>query len=102
VQTKAEFTKLPRVTVRFFTALRAIAGEDEAEIQARDVREALTVLANKYGAEFKESLFDPEGKIDLRFYRIFVNKQVLTPQDGLEKSLHDGDLLQIFPPVVGG
>jgi len=93
---------LARVTVRLFTALRAIAGEDEAQIEAGDVREALLVLAKKYGTEFKESLFDPEGKIDLRFYRIFLNKQVLTPQDGLEKPLHDGDLLQIFPPVVGG
>ena len=93
---------MARVTVRLFTALRAIAGEDEAQIEAGDVREALLVLAKKYGTEFKESLFDPEGKIDLRFYRIFLNKQVLTPQDGLEKPLHDGDLLQIFPPVVGG
>jgi MoaD family protein len=94
---------LARVTVRLFTALRAIADEDEAQIEAGDVREALGVLAKKYGTEFKESLFDPEGKIDLRFYRIFfLNEQVLTPQDGLEKPLHDGDLLQIFPPVVGG
>ena len=102
MQTKTECPKLARVTVRLFTALRAIAGEDEAQIEAGDVREALLVLAKKYGTEFKESLFDPEGKIDLRFYRIFLNKQVLTPQDGLEKPLHDGDLLQIFPPVVGG
>jgi MoaD family protein len=93
---------LPRVTVRLFTALRAIAGEDEAQIDAGDVHEALVALAKKYGTEFKESLFDPEGKIDLRFYRIFLNKQVLTAQDGLEKTLRDGDLLQIFPPVVGG
>ena len=93
---------MARVTVRLFTALRAIAGEDEAQIEAGDVREALEVLVKKYGPEFKESLFDSEGQIDLRFYRIFLNKQVLTPQDGLERPLQDGDIVQIFPPVVGG
>lgn len=93
---------MARVTVRLFTALRAIAGEDETQVEARDVGGALTTLADKYGSEFKESLFDSQGKIDLRFYRIFLNKEVLTPQRGLETPLHDGDLLQIFPPVVGG
>lgn len=102
MQAKTECAKLARVTVRLFTALRAIAGEDEVQVEAGDVREALEVLVKKYGAEFKESLFDPEGKIDLRFYRIFLNKQVLTPQDSLEKPLQDGDIVQIFPPVVGG
>lgn len=102
MQTETEHVKSAHVTVRLFTALRAIAGEDEAHIEARDVRHALHVLADKYGTEFRESLFDNEGKIDLRFYRIFLNKEVLTPKDGLEKPLHDGDVLQIFPPVVGG
>jgi MoaD family protein len=102
MQTRTESAKLARVTVRLFAALRAIAGENETQIEAGDIGEALEVLAEKYGAEFRESLFDPEGKIDLRFYRIFLNKQVLTSQDGLEKTLRDGDLLQIFPPVVGG
>ena len=102
MQAKTERAKLARVTVRLFTALRAIAGEDEAQIEAGDVREALEVLVKKYGPEFKESLFDSEGQIDLRFYRIFLNKQVLTPQDGLERPLQDGDIVQIFPPVVGG
>lgn len=102
MEVKTECAKLARVTVRFFTALRSIAGEDEAQIEAGDVQEALEVLVKKYGPEFRESLFDPEGKIDLRFYRIFLNKQVLTPEEGLQKPLHDGDLVQIFPPVVGG
>lgn len=102
MQTEIQPSKLAHVTVRLFTALRAIAGEDEARIEARNVRDALQVLADRYGTEFRESLFDGDGKIDLRFYRIFLNKEVLTPQDGLEKALHDGDLLQIFPPVVGG
>jgi MoaD family protein len=102
MQTGDDSVKLAHVTVRLFTALRAIAGEDETRIEASDVGEALKVLVKKYGPEFKESLFDPEGKIDLRFYRIFLNKQVLTAEDGLETPLHDGDLLQIFPPVVGG
>jgi MoaD family protein len=102
MQAEIQCTKLARVTVRLFTALRVIAGEDEVQIETGNVREALEALVKKYGVEFKESLFDAGGKIDLRFYRIFLNKQVLTPQDGLEKPLQEGDLVQIFPPVVGG
>ena len=90
------------VTVRLYTALRAIAGVDEVKIEASNVQDALTTLAKLYGSEFKDSLFDSQNNVDLRFYRIFVNKEVLTPETGLIKKLKDNDLIQIFPPVVGG
>jgi len=93
---------MAHVVVRFHTALRAIAGESETKLDAENVQEALESLAQKYGQEFRESLFDSHNQIDLRFYRIFLNKDVLTAEDGLSKRLHDGDVLQIFPPVVGG
>jgi MoaD family protein len=95
-------TQVAHVTVRLYTALRAIAGEDEVQVEALNVQDALTTLAKKYGPEFKDSLFDSQNNIDLRFYRIFVNKEVLTPETGLSKRLKDNDLIQIFPPVVGG
>ncbi len=94
--------QLAQVTVRLYTALRAIAGEDEVQVAADNVREALVALVKKYGSEFRESLFDSQGNIDLRFYRIFVNKEVLTAKNDLERPLKQGDVLQIFPPVVGG
>ena len=93
---------MAHVVVRFHTALRAIAGESETKLDAENVQEVLESLAQKYGQEFRESLFDSHNQIDLRFYRIFLNKDVLTAEDGLTKRLHDGDVLQIFPPVVGG
>jgi molybdopterin synthase sulfur carrier subunit len=100
--TDAHTHQLAKVTVRLYTALRAIAGEDEVQVEAGTVNEVLQALVKKYGAEFKESLFDPQGKIDLRFYRIFINKEVLPPDDGLDRALKRGDVVQIFPPVVGG
>jgi MoaD family protein len=93
---------MAHIVVRFHTALRAIAGENETKLEAENVRQALESLAEKYGQEFRESLFDAHNEIDLRFYRIFINKDVLVPEEGLSKELHDGDVLQIFPPVVGG
>ncbi len=95
-------THTAHVIVRLYTSLRAIAGEDEVEVEALNVKDALTTLAKKYGPEFKDSLFDFQNNIDLRFYRIFVNKEVLTTETGLSKQLKDNDLIQIFPPVVGG
>jgi len=95
-------SKMAKVTVRLNSALRAIAGENEAEVEAGNVGQALSELVRKYGDEFKASLFDQRGQIDLKFYRIFLNRDVLTPDNGLNKELHDGDVLQIFPPVVGG
>jgi len=97
-----EARQIARVKVRLYTALRAIAGEDEVQVEGFDVQDILSTLVKKYGAEFKDSLFDPQDNIDLRFYRIFVNKDVLTPETGLSRQLKDGDLIQIFPPVVGG
>ena len=94
--------KMAKVTIRLNSALRAIAGENETQLEADNVGQALDALARKYGDEFKESLFDARNQIDLRFYRIFLNKDVLTQENGLLKQLHDGDVLQIFPPVVGG
>ncbi len=94
--------KMAQIVVRFHSALRAIAGESETKLEATNVMQALEALAQKYGQEFRESLFDEHGQIDLRFYRIFINKDVLVPEDGLRKELHNGDVLQIFPPVVGG
>ena len=93
---------MAQIVVRFHSALRAIAGESETKLEAANVSQALEGLVEKYGEEFRESLFDPHHQIDLRFYRIFINKDVLTPEDGLQKELHNGDVLQIFPPVVGG
>jgi len=93
---------MAQVIVRLYSALRAIAGENETHLEADDVRQALDALVRKYGEEFKDSLFDAGNQIDLRFYRIFLNKDALIPEDGLRKALHDGDILQIFPPVVGG
>jgi len=94
--------KMAKVTIRLNSALRAIAGEDETQLEADTVGQALNELSRKYGDEFKESLFDQHNQIDLKFYRIFLNKDALTPEDGLLKQLHEGDVLQIFPPVVGG
>jgi MoaD family protein len=93
---------MAQIVVRFHTALKAIAGENETKLEAENVRQALETLAQKYGQEFRESLFDAHNQIDLRFYRIFLNKDVLAAEDGLGKPLRDGDVLQIFPPVVGG
>lgn len=95
-------SNMAQVVVRIHSALRAIAGENETKVEAGNVRQALDTLVQKYGQEFKESLFDTNNQIDLRFYRIFLNKDVLRPEDGLRTELHDGDILQIFPPVVGG
>ena len=93
---------MAQVVVRLYSALRAIAGENETHLDADNVGQALDALVRKYGKEFRDSLFDARNQIDLRFYRIFLNKDALMPEDGLRKELRDGDILQIFPPVVGG
>jgi molybdopterin converting factor small subunit len=41
MQTRTESAKLARVTVRLFTALSAVAGENETVIEAGNVGEAL-------------------------------------------------------------
>jgi len=92
---------LARVTVRLYADLRAAAGKDEVEIDARSVKDLVDALVSKFGTPLREALLNQDGKLE-EFYRIYVNKRIVA-EDELDKMLLvDGDVVQMFPPVAGG
>jgi len=92
---------LARVIVRLYADLRAAAGKDEVEIDARSVKDLVDALVSKFGTPLREALLNQDGKLE-EFYRIYVNKRIVA-EDELDKTLLvDGDVVQMFPPVAGG
>ena len=92
---------MARVIVRLYADLRAAAGKDEVEIDARSVKDLVDTLVTKFGTPLREALLNQDGKLE-EFYRIYVNKRIVA-EDELDKMLlADGDIVQMFPPVAGG
>jgi sulfur carrier protein ThiS len=54
-----------------------------------------------FGTDFRESLLDQTGRLE-QFYRVYVNKRLVSETDMEKTVLSDGDLVQMFPPVAGG
>jgi len=92
---------LARVIVRLYADLRAAAGKDEVEIDVRSVKDLVDTLVTKFGTPLREALLNQDGKLE-EFYRIYVNKRIVTEDKLNETLLADGDVVQMFPPVAGG
>ncbi len=96
-----------QITVRFFTVLREITEKKQETLEFQQnekvtILKILNTLANTYGANFRDYVFDQQtGKIK-GFLQFFINGQSSTALKGLETELKDGDMLAIIPPVGGG
>ena len=95
-----------KVSVRFFTVLREVAGKKEELLQfaegevTADV--ALKALSNRYGKSFTEYVYDQQTGEVKGFLQFFINGQSTSALNGLKSALQDGDVLAIVPPVGGG
>lgn len=93
-----------KVEIKFFTSLREITGKKVEEVQLRNaitVEELLTQLSEKYGKEFREYLYNKEGKVH-GYLSILVNGKSTNVLQGLDTKLKEGDTVAILPPVGGG
>lgn len=93
-----------KVTVKFFTTLREIAGKGEEEIEFKSkitVQELLNHLSKKYGQQFQDYIYDEKGK-KRSYLQFLINGRSITILQGLETKLKEGDKVAIIPPVGGG
>ena len=96
-----------QVSVRFFTSLREIVNKKE-ETQKFPNDEKVTVdkvlktLAQRYGKNFVEYVYDANDGEVKGFLQFLINGRSASTLDGLDTKLEDGDVLAIVPPVGGG
>ena len=96
-----------KVSVRFFAALRELVGKkvEFLEFSGREevtVEKVLNRLAELYGTEFVDYVFNGETCEIQGYLTLLVNGRSITTLDGLKTRLMNGDILAILPPVGGG
>lgn len=91
---------MSQIEVHLFSALREKAGKGKISIDARNIKDALKKLENKFGDEFGEELYK---KGQVKGYYIFLrNGRVIDVKASGQMKLSPGDILHIIPPVAGG
>jgi MoaD family protein len=96
-----------KISVRFFTILREVAGKKEETLQFAEgekvtVDAVLKALSNCYGKPFAEYVYDQQTGEVKGFLQFFINGQSTSALNGLESAFQDGDVFAIVPPVGGG
>jgi molybdopterin synthase sulfur carrier subunit len=93
--------------VRFFTNLREITGKKEETLEFSDgedvtVDKVLKKLAELYGKDFVEYVYDSKTGAVKDYLQVLVNGRSTSALEGLDTRLVDKDVLAIIPPVGGG
>ncbi len=89
------------ISIRIPTPLRKFtAGQDEVEVQASTVGEALEALVETH-PDIKAKIMSDDGEVR-RFVNIFANDEDIRFQDKLETELSQGDQVSIVPAIAGG
>jgi molybdopterin converting factor small subunit len=62
----------------------------------------LKILSEKYGAPFRNYVYDSKNGQLKGFLQFLVNGNSISTMNGLQTELVHGDILAILPPVGGG
>ena len=93
-----------KVKIKFFTSLREITGTKMVNLQLKNkmsLEQLLLLLLEKYGQEFRDYVYNQEGKVH-DFLSFLVNGKNINNLQGFNTILQEGDIIAILPPVGGG
>lgn len=77
-------------------------GHEIAVPEGTTVRELLDILADKYGDDFRNIIYQNEKKELRQGLSALLNDRELAAAGGLDTRLQDGDHLSIIPVLAGG
>jgi len=93
------------ITVRFYTLWRVFLGTEKDSLRASNVAEAMDQLEAQYGEQFKERL-ESRGIVTKQALRdislILLNGRSIDKNNLYKVTLKSGDVLHLFPQVMGG
>jgi molybdopterin converting factor small subunit len=95
-----------KVTVDYLGSIKqTLELKQPEQVQLKDdasLVDLLSMLAEKHGNPFKESVYEPKDTDLKPYYILSVNGVLLNQLNGLETPLKDGDHLVFLPVVTGG
>jgi len=94
-----------KIRVQYFAIIRELANrrEDVLDVgEGSTVLDVLRALAERYGAKFKDYVFDPKTGTPKSYLQFLINGDSISNLSGLSTVLTDNSVLVIIPPVGGG
>ncbi len=89
------------VTVRLFGVFREPVGQKELNIDAKNVKELVKILTEKY-EKMEDLLVKNQDPLALKNVLIIVNGRSISFLDGINTTLEEEDVVSIFSPIGGG
>ena len=90
---------MSRITVKLYTTLGKELVKGKYEVEARTVADVLENLSERLGRPFDEIYLDGVVR---NLYILLLNGKPCDRKRIHQTDLHEGDTLNIFPPVGGG
>jgi len=91
------------VTVKFYATIKNVTRTPEVSIEMErgTIGDVLSILADRYGKDFREIVFNKNGQLS-RNTKMLLNGTYIDYIDGLDSSASDGDTIYLFPAIGGG
>jgi len=91
------------VTVKFYATIKNVTRTPEVSIEMErgTIGDVLSILADRYGKDFRETVFNKNGQLS-RNTKMLLNGTYIDYIDGLDSSASDGDTIYLFPAIGGG
>jgi molybdopterin converting factor small subunit len=100
-----------KVTIKYFTLLRTIVGEGEEDYEFQEsarVKDVWAKILGKHGTEMKKAGYVDAATEEPKSILIALSRigvlgfKHVDFYDGLKTELNDGDMIAIYPPIMGG
>ena len=92
------------IKIQFYSLIRLLLKREKIELPASDnenVGQLLQRLQQQIATPFLHKLLDEKGEPILGTI-IMINRRNIHHLEKLETSIHDGDVIALFPPGAGG